>query len=379
MRMGDEAMSNPSQIRVLLVDDSAVVRDVLQRLLNNHLDIRVIATAPNPLIARDRMAKEWPDVVVLDVEMPKMDGITFLRQIMKERPTPIVLCTANSERGVTTTLEAMQAGAVAVVANSNTNVRATLPQCEQDLVKAIRSAVGTKPRPMATPKVPKKWTADAVLAPKSQPVRRAVGGERIVAVGLSTGGTQALEDVLLKIPEPEKSYGTVVVQHMPANFTQAFAQRLDKLCQVAVKEAERGDRVVPGRVLIAPGGKHMVLKRSGLSYAVDVLDGPPVNRHRPSVDVLFRSVAQVAGSSAIGIIMTGMGDDGARGLKEMHEAGALTFAQDEASCVVYGMPREAVLAQAVDEEVSLDKIPSLFTPAALQMVHRTRSKAGAGG
>lgn len=288
-----------------------------------------------------------------------MDGITFLRKIMAERPTPVVICSTLTEKGSETALQALSAGAVCVVSKPKMGLKQFLIDSSDDLVSAVKVAARAKVRRLmaASQSIPAptapKLSADAIL-PSGTAMAQTT--ETVVAIGTSTGGTQALEAVLRALPRV--SPGIVVVQHMPEKFTGAFAQRLDTVCEVEVREARHGDRVVPGRVLIAPGGRHMLLKRSGAQYVVDVVDGPPVSRHRPSVDVLFRSVARFAGRNAVGIIMTGMGDDGARGMKEMHDAGAWTVAQDEATCVVYGMPKEAVKLGAVDRILPLQDIPS---------------------
>jgi len=338
-------------IKVLIVDDSAVVRQVLSAVLSKDPQIKVIATASDPIIAKDKMALEWPDVIVLDIEMPRMDGITFLKIIMAERPTPVVICSTLTEKGAETTLQAMAAGAVCYVTKPKLGLKDFLANSATELINNVRVAAQSRPRRFVT----------AVARPleqlRSLPVSAAAMAhttERIVAIGTSTGGTQALEVVLTALPRVTP--GIVIVQHMPEKFTASFANRLNELCAVEVREAKEGDRVIPGCALIAPGGLHMRLTRSGAYYHVNVLDGPPVNRHKPSVDVLFKSVAQIAGRNALGIIMTGMGDDGARGLRDMHDAGAYTLAQDEASCVVFGMPKEAIKLDAVDAEQPLERI-----------------------
>ena len=346
-------------IKVMIVDDSAVVRQVLSSTLDEDAAIEVIGTAVDPVFALERMKSRWPDVIVLDVEMPRMDGITFLRKIMAERPTPVVICSTLTEKGSETALQALSAGAVCVVTKPKLGIKQFLQDSSDDLVSAVKAASKANVRRLAAaarpapPPAPPVHSADVIL-PAGQAMVQTT--ETVIAIGTSTGGTQALEAVLRSLPR--MSPGIVVVQHMPEKFTEAFAQRLDSLCEVDVREARHGDRVVPGRVLIAPGGRHMLLRRSGAQYVVDVVDGPPVSRHRPSVDVLFRSTARFAGRNAVGIIMTGMGDDGARGLKEMHEAGAWTVAQDEATCVVYGMPKEAVRLGAVDKVLGLHDIPA---------------------
>jgi len=347
-----------SGIKVMIVDDSAVVRQVLSGLLNAAPGITVTHAVANPFLAMERMKVQWPDVIVLDVEMPKMDGITFLRKIMHEHPTPVVICSTLTEKGAQTSVEALTAGAVAIITKPRLDLKQFLHDSADELVSAVRAAAGAHvgklvSRP-APPPLTAKLSADAILPPSEAPRPMTATTERVVAIGTSTGGTQALEEVLTSLPRV--SPGIVVVQHMPEKFTAAFAARLDSVCQVRVKEAANNDRVLQGQVLIAPGGKHMLLRRNGAQYFVEVVDGPLVNRHRPSVDVLFRSTARAAGANALGIIMTGMGDDGAAGLLEMHKAGARTVAQDEASCVVYGMPKEAVKRGGVEKSVPLNAI-----------------------
>ncbi len=341
----------------MVVDDSAVVRQVIQSILEGEPDIEVLGAASDPLFALDKMAKHWPDVIILDIEMPRMDGLTFLRKLMSERPTAVVICSSLTEKGTETALQAMAAGAVEVITKPRSGLKDFLQQAAAELLSAVRGAakanlrvLQARPRPAVAP--PPRCTADVILPASGQAMAQTT--ERLVAIGTSTGGTQALEQVLTRLPRV--CPGLVIVQHMPEKFTASFAERLNSLCAIEVREARNNDRVLPGLALIAPGGKHMVLKRSGAFYHVQVLDGPHVNRHRPSVDVLFRSVARFAGRNATGIIMTGMGDDGARGLKEMYDAGAETFAQDEASCVVFGMPREAIKLGGVNQVVALDDI-----------------------
>lgn len=341
-------------VRVMVIDDSAVVRQVLAGLLSQAPGIEVMASVADPVLAIERLKHDWPDVIVLDVEMPRMDGITFLRLVMQQRPTPVVICSTLTERGARTTLEAMAAGAVAIVTKPKVGLKQFLSEAADELVATVRAAAKANVRSLApgraAPAVPEaKHTADVILPPTIRAMTQTT--ERVVALGTSTGGTQALEAVLTALPRV--CPGIVIVQHMPEKFTAAFAARLDSLCQIAVKEAENNDRVVPGRALIAPGGRHMLLKRSGAQYFVEVVDGPLVNRHRPSVDVLFRSVARSAGANALGVIMTGMGDDGAAGLLEMRNVGARTLAQDEASCVVFGMPREAIKRNAAERVLPL--------------------------
>ena len=348
-----------SLIKVMVVDDSAVVRQVVAGLLGAAPGIQVLAAVADPLLAIERLRQAWPDVIVLDVEMPRMDGITFLRKIMAERPTPVVICSTLTEKGAKTTLEALAAGAVAIVTKPRLGLKQFRAEAGDELVATVRAAARANVRRLAPrtdvaaqPVAPKN-TADVILAPGG-PRAMTQTTERVIALGTSTGGTQALEEVLSALPRV--CPGIVIVQHMPEKFTAAFATRLDGLCRIEVKEAQHNDRVMPGRALIAPGGKHLLLKRSGAQYVVDVVDGPVVNRHRPSVDVLFRSVAKSAGVNALGIIMTGMGDDGAAGLAEMRAAGARTLAQDEETCVVFGMPKEAIKRGGVERTVPLQSI-----------------------
>lgn len=344
-------------INVLIVDDSAVVRQVLTEQLGRIGGVRVMGAARDPIYAQQLMAKEWPDVIILDIEMPRMDGITFLRKLMSERPTPVIICSTLTEKGAEVTMQAMSAGAVDIITKPKMGLKDFLEDARTQLANAIKGAAGANLR-KTTAAVPLpvsgKLSADEVL-PQVQSHSIAGTTDRVVAIGTSTGGTQALERVLTRLPRTAP--GIVVVQHMPEQFTAAFANRLDSLSEVRVKEAETGDRVITGQVLIANGGKHMLLRLSGAQYRVELKDGPLVSRHRPSVDVLFRSVANSAGPNALGIIMTGMGDDGARGLKEMRDAGARTLGQDEPSCVVYGMPKEAFKLGAVEREIPLDRIP----------------------
>ncbi|MDE1711726.1 protein-glutamate methylesterase/protein-glutamine glutaminase [Chromobacterium amazonense] len=350
-------------IAVLIVDDSAVVREILTQMLSSAPDIEVMGAAPDPIFAMTRMKARWPDVIVLDIEMPRMDGLTFLRKIMDERPTPVIICSSLTEKGARITLDAMSAGAVAVITKPTINLKSFLQEAAKDLIQEVRNAARARMgvvKRMARPaergpggEIAPKLTADVVLeAPSGLEKYRTT--EKIIAIGTSTGGTQALEYLLPRLPAT--CPGVAVVQHMPEKFTASFANRLNSLCNVEVWEAKNGDRLSAGVALIAPGGKHLLIKRSGAQYVAEVKDGPLVSRHRPSVDVLFRSVALCAGSNAVGVIMTGMGDDGARGMREMHDTGARTIAQDEESCVVFGMPAEAIDHGGVDEVMSLERI-----------------------
>ena len=358
------------KIKVMIVDDSAVVRQVVAQALARDAGIEVIATASDPFFALEKMGRCWPDVLIIDIEMPRMDGISFLKKIMSEHPTPVIVCSSLVEHGAQATFEALSAGAVAIITKPKLGVKSFLEDSSSDIVQAVYSAAKANMRVVRRASVDAplrasdktalksslnspKLSADAMLSADYSPLHGRTA-EQIVAIGTSTGGTQALEAVLIHLPVT--CPGIVIVQHMPTVFTAMFAERLNNLAQIEVREAKNGDRVIPGQALTAPGGKHMMLRRSGTQYVVDVADGPPVNRHKPSVDVLFRSVARFAGANALGIIMTGMGDDGACGLKEMHDAGAQTVAQDEASCVVFGMPKEAIKLGAVDLALPLEHI-----------------------
>jgi two-component system, chemotaxis family, protein-glutamate methylesterase/glutaminase len=346
-------MAKPS-VKVLIVDDSASVRQILQNILSEDPDIEVMATASDPFVAARRLEQELPDVIILDIEMPRMDGITFLRKIMAQRPIPVIICSSLTEEGSSVMFEAFEAGAVDIVPKPRIDTRQGLLECSSRLREAVKSAARARVRPRAERRVlEKKLTADAIIPPPVQG-RSRPSTERIVCIGASTGGTEALNDVLEMLPP--NSPGILIVQHMPAGFTAAFARRLDGNCQIQVKEAEDGEAVLPGCAYIAPGARHMLLQRIGLRYQIAIKDGPPVSRHRPSVDVLFRSAAQHAGSNALGVIMTGMGDDGARGLLEMRKLGASTRAQDEESCVVFGMPKEAIACGAAQKVVPLHQI-----------------------
>ena len=340
-----------SRIKVLVVDDSAVVRQVVTNLLNADPDIEVIAAAADPILAIAKMNVQWPDVVVLDIEMPRMDGITFLKKIMAEHPTPVVICSTLAESGTQTAMAALAAGAVTIITKPKMGLKQFLEDDSEDIISAVKAAAKAN---MKSVRATVKNTADVIMPAADKHSAMIQTTERVVALGTSTGGTQALEVVLTALPRVTP--GIVIVQHMPEKFTAAFAERLNSLCQIEVREAQNNDRVINSRALIAPGGKHMLLRRTGAQYYVEVMDGPLVNRHRPSVDVLFRSVAKCAGANALGVIMTGMGDDGAAGLAEMRNAGARTVGQDEASCVVYGMPKEAVKRGGVEKTVPLGAI-----------------------
>ncbi|WP_294196789.1 chemotaxis response regulator protein-glutamate methylesterase [uncultured Sphingomonas sp.] len=343
--------------RVLVIDDSASVRQAMTAILSADPQIEVIGAAADPFAAARYMQGEVPDVITLDVEMPRMDGITFLRRLMAQCPVPVVMCSSLVEEGSETLLQALEAGAVDVILKPRVGVADHLAEAHLMIRETVKGAARARlgARRSAHVRAPaQKLSADAVLPP---PNGRAMSKttEMVVCIGASTGGTEALREVLEALPA--NSPGIVIVQHMPESFTRAFAKRLDGLCEIDVKEAEDGDTVMRGRALIAPGGlRHTMLERQGARYVVSVKEGPLVSRHRPSVDVLFRSAARNAGSNAVGIIMTGMGDDGARGLLEMKQAGARTFAQDEETSIVFGMPKEAIARGAADKIVPLNRV-----------------------
>jgi len=345
------------KIRVLIVDDSAVVRQTLREILSSDRKIEVMATASDPIIAADKIQKEVPDVITLDVEMPRMDGITFLKKIMTQHPIPVVMCSSLTEEGCETTLRALEYGALDIIQKPRLGAKQFLEEARIRICDAVKAAAQARVHKICPDSkgVAPKLTADAVIA---KSVTRAMirTTERVVVVGASTGGTEALRVFLEAMPHDAP--GIVIVQHMPEHFTAAFARRLNGLCRVTVKEAEQNDTVIRGRALIAPGNRHLLLKRSGARYFVEIREGSLVCRHRPSVDVLCRSAARYGGKNIVGVIMTGMGDDGARGMSEMKEAGAATIAQDEKSCVVFGMPKEAIQKNAVDRVLPLTKIPA---------------------
>lgn len=353
------------KIRVLIVDDSALVRQTLQDVLNSDPDIEVMATASDPYVAVQRLKKEVPDVVTLDIEMPRMDGITFLQKLMVQHPLPVVICSSVAEKGSETALKALEYGAVDIIQKPRMGTKQFLEESRVQICDAVKAAaqVNVK-RPAGPRKVEPKLTADVILG-KPEPKTVFESTDKVIVIGASTGGPEALRVFLEALPADAP--GVVIVQHMPEYFTGAFAKRLDGICRISVKEAEDNDPVVRGLALVAPGSRHLLLKRSGARYFVETKEGPLVSRHRPSVDVLFRSAARYGGKNCVGVIMTGMGDDGAKGMLEMKEAGAATLAQDEQSCVVYGMPCEAVKRGGVDKVLPLEKL----APEALRMCSRT--------
>lgn len=341
------------KVRVLIVDDSAVVRQTLRDVLQSDAEIDVIATAGDPFAAAERIADEVPDVITLDIEMPRMDGLTFLKKLMSQHPIPVVICSSLAENGAQSTFKALEYGAVDIVTKPRLGTKQFLEDSRAEICEAVKAAAGARVR-MLTPShtVEPKLTADAILSPATHAMAETT--EKVVVIGASTGGTEALKIVLEALPADTP--GIVIVQHMPELFTRAFANRLDGLCNISVKEAETNDTVIRGRALVAPGNHHLLLKRSGARYYVEVKDGPLVCRHRPSVDVLFRSAARYAGRNVVGVILTGMGDDGARGMLELKQAGAMTMAQDEATCVVFGMPKEAIKLNCVDKVLPLQSV-----------------------
>ncbi len=347
------------KIKVLIVDDSALVRQVLTEMLNSAPDIEVVGTAQDPFVARERIKSLKPDVLTLDVEMPRMDGVTFLRNLMRLRPMPVVMVSTLTEKGADITFQALELGAVDFVSKPKTDIAHTLDDYAEEIITKVRTAASARVQALTSSlaraeDVSERHTADAVLG-KVSAVRHFRTTDRILAIGASTGGTEAIKEVLMRLPADTP--GTVITQHIPEAFSAPFAKRMNGISAMTVCEAEDGQQIVTGHAYIAPGSQHLLVERDGARYICRLNDGPPVNRHKPSVDVLFRSVAQNVGSNAISVLLTGMGDDGARGMQEMKEAGAPTIAQDEKSSVVWGMPGEAVKLGCVDSVLSLTKIP----------------------
>jgi len=331
-------------IKVLCVDDSALIRDLLSEIINSQPDMEVVAVAPDPLVARDLIKRYNPDVLTLDVEMPRMDGIDFLERLMRLRPMPVLMVSSLTQSGSEVTLRALELGALDFVAKPSLGIRSGMLEYAEEIAEKIRAAARSRPR----------RAASRSEAPPQRLTAPLMSSEKLLIIGASTGGTEAIRRVLE--PLPANSPAIMIAQHMPGGFTRSFAERLDRLCQISVKEAEDGERVLPGHAYIAPGDAHLKLARSGANYVARLDPGPPVNRHRPSVDVLFRSAAEQAGRNAVGVLLTGMGKDGAAGLVEMRQAGAPTIAQDEASCVVFGMPREAIALGGASEVLPLEEI-----------------------
>jgi two-component system chemotaxis response regulator CheB len=350
------------KIKVLIVDDSAVVRQVLRSLLEIQADIEVIGTAVDPIFALSRMQKTWPDVILLDIEMPRMDGLTFLKKIMAERPTPVIMCSTHTEKGAEVTIEAMRLGAVSFITKPKLNSKAVMEETAADITQLVRAAAKARLSNIIRRETPAPRTEHRAAVPVAQ-----AGTADIIAIGASTGGTQALEYLLTQLPDSLP--GVVIVQHMPEHFTNLFAKRLDSKSQLLVKEAEHGDKVLPGMAFIAPGGKHLEVKRAGRYFQIEIHDKPPVNRHKPSVDVMFSSLCRSISpqQKVQAYLLTGMGDDGARGLLELFKLGAFTVAQDEATSVVYGMPKAAVTLGAASKVLPL--------PAILSQIKNTGSRA----
>ncbi|MCA3213747.1 MAG: chemotaxis response regulator protein-glutamate methylesterase [Burkholderiaceae bacterium] len=341
-----------SKTRVLIIDDSALVRSLLSEIINKQPDMEAIGAAPDPMVAREMIRAMNPDVLTLDVEMPRMDGLDFLERLMRLRPTPVVMVSTLTQRGAETTLRALELGAIDFVSKPKIGIASGLTDLAQDICEKIRVASRARmQRHVAAAPAPQDVAGEA----KPRPLNFSrLSTEKLIIIGASTGGTEAIREVLVRLPAD--SPAVLITQHMPVGFTKSFAARLDSLCKISVSEAVDGERVLPGHAYIAPGDRHMKLARSGANYVVQLDDGPPVNRHRPSVEVLFRSAAVVAGRNAFGLMLTGMGKDGAAAMVEMRQAGSYNIAQDEATCVVYGMPREAVLLGAVDEVLPIGKI-----------------------
>ena len=334
-------------IKVLVVDDSATARAILTEILQSDSEIEYIETAADAYIARDKIVKNRPDVICLDVEMPRMDGITFLKKLMQYMPVPVVMVSSLTQQGAKTTLDALEAGAVDFIGKPHSNIYEMGDEIKKELIAKVKSAARATVHKQEAPKKLKKVHYNSALSETTQ---------KVIAIGSSTGGVEALRDFLVQFPR--NTPGMLIVQHMPENFTEPFAKRLNGICEMDVKEAENGDTVIIGQILIAPGDRHMVLRRSGSRYYVQTGGGEKVSGHKPSVDVLLNSVSKVAGTNAVGVILTGMGSDGAKGLLNMRKSGAMTFGQDEKSCVVYGMPKVAYEIGAVVEQESLLKLPS---------------------
>lgn len=342
------------KIKVLVIDDSALIRSVMRELINQEKDMECVGAAPDPLVARDMIKSLNPDVLTLDVEMPKMDGLDFLERLMRLRPMPVVMVSTLTERGSDITFRALALGAVDFVSKPKIDIQRGMEEYGREITDKIRAAAQARVRKTVASSMAdlqERFSADAILPSVAG---RFSSTEKLIIIGASTGGTEAIKEVLTRFPADMP--GILVTQHMPEAFTKSFADRLNSLCKISVKEAEHNERILPGHAYIAPGHSHLLLKRSGANYMTELSQGPPVNRHRPSVDVLFRSAANVAGANALGIILTGMGKDGAQGMLEMRQAGAYTVAQDEASCVVFGMPREAIAVGGACEVLPLQNI-----------------------
>lgn len=340
------------KIKVLIVDDSALIRSVMSEIIGSQADMEVVGVAPDPLVARELIKQTNPDVLTLDVEMPKMDGLDFLEKLMRLRPMPVVMVSSLTERGSEITLRALELGAVDFVTKPKMSIQSGMLEYAELITDKIRAASKARVKTLVRPAATGDKNADGTLPPLRNPL---VSSEKLIIVGASTGGTEAIKEFLVQMPSD--CPGILITQHMPEGFTRSFARRLDGLCKISVNEAAGGERVLPGHAYIAPGHSHLLLARSGANYVTQLDQGPPVNRHRPAVDVLFRSAAANAGKNAVGVILTGMGKDGAQGMLEMKNAGAYNFAQDEATCVVFGMPREAIAVGATNEVGPLQELP----------------------
>lgn len=345
------------KIKVLSVDDSALIRRILTDIVNDQPDMEMVATAPDPIVARDLIKQHMPDVLTLDVEMPRMDGLDFLERLMRLRPMPVIMVSSLTNKGSEITLSALELGAVDFITKPQVNLNAGMQQFSEQIAEKIRIAANIRVSRLGKPVAPPKVLASSLG-----------GSGKIIAIGSSTGGTEALREILTVLPSNSPSI--VITQHMPPGFTRSFADRLNKICQIAVKEAEDGEPVLPGHAYIAPGGKHMEIIRANALYQVKLNDLPPVNRHKPSVDMLLHSVAKHAGNNAVGVILTGMGHDGAQGLLSMHQAGAPTVAQSEKTCVVYGMPKEAAALNSACEIVDLGQISQRILALTAKNVRR---------
>jgi two-component system chemotaxis response regulator CheB len=341
------------KIKVLIVDDSALIRSVMTEIINNQPDMEVVAVAPDPLVARELIKQTNPDVLTLDVEMPKMDGLDFLEKLMRLRPMPVVMVSSLTERGSEITLRALELGAVDFVTKPKMSIQSGMMEYAELITDKIRGASKARVRTMARTAPTSERAEDGTLPPVRNPL---MSSEKLIIIGASTGGTEAIREFLVQMPSD--CPGILITQHMPEGFTRSFAKRLDGLCKISVNEAAGGERILPGHAYIAPGHSHLLLARSGANYVTQLDQGPPVNRHRPAVDVLFRSAAVYAGKNAVGVILTGMGKDGAQGMLEMKTAGAYNFAQDESTCVVFGMPREAIAVGATHEVAPLQELPA---------------------
>jgi two-component system chemotaxis response regulator CheB len=356
-----------NKIKIVVIDDSALMRRLLAEIIERTDDLEVVGVASDPYAARELIRKTNPDVITLDIEMPRMDGLDFLEKLMRLRPTPVVMISTLTQQGSEAAVRALQLGAVDVFPKPKLDIERSMGQYADELCQKLRDAARTKPRQLIQPVAPALST-DSVLEKRAKPALSTT--EKLIAIGSSTGGTEALKTVLTAMPAD--SPAILVTQHMPEAFTRSFANRLDGLCRISVKEAEHGERVLPGHAYIAPGHSHLLLAHSGANYTVELSQGPPVNRHRPSVDVLFRSVANIAGANALGVILTGMGKDGAHGMRELHDLGCWTIAQDEASCVVFGMPKEAIALGGVSEVLPLDRIGPALVARLGKLGHASR-------